>query len=72
MTIPKRTFAVSIVDFLSSSLLLVLVGVVLVAVSFYVWQTEAVRNSAQVAVDIESKARSYSSETETRCDRERH
>ena len=69
MTTAKRSSVASIMGFLSSKLLLVLIAVALIAASIYLWKTQETSDLAQLAVEVDSKARSYSSETETRYDR---
>ncbi len=55
--------------FLTSKVLLVLLGAALVATSLYLWKVEETKDLAQLDADIAAKARSYVSETETRFDR---
>lgn len=69
MTTAKRSIAASMMEFLSSKLLLVLIAVALIAASIYLWKTQETSDLAQLAVEVNSKARSYSSETESRYDR---
>ena len=69
MTTAKRSIAASMMEFLSSKLLLVLIAVALIAASIYLWKTQETRDRAQLAVEVNSKVRSYASETENRYDR---
>ena len=52
--------------FFNTNFFLALLGISLVAISVYLWKTQETRNLAQIQSGVESKARSYSSETEIR------
>ena len=53
-------------NFLNTSVFLALLGISLVAISIYLWKAQEIRNLAQIQASVESKARSYFSETESR------
>ncbi len=47
MTTAKRSIAASVMEFLSSKLLLVLIAVALIAASIYMWKTQETSDLAQ-------------------------
>ena len=69
MRVTKRSMAASLLAFLSSRLFLVLLALSLLAASVFIWKTQESRDLALLAVDVNTKARSYASETESRYDR---
>ena len=62
----KNKFVKSSKKFFSARAFLILLGFSLVAVSVFLWRTQASRNLAQIISSTESKARHYASETEIR------
>jgi len=55
--------------FLTSKVLLLLLGAALVTASIYLWKVQEAKDLAQLDADVAAKTRSYASETETRFDR---
>jgi sensor domain CHASE-containing protein len=66
MTIRNKLNPRTITGFFSTRLFLVLIGICLVASSIYLWKTQESTHLAEIAIQTENNARSYTSEIEIR------